>query len=115
MGDSVSNAATPVPGPDLGGLERLALETALADRGFERFRARQIFGWISRRGVTEIGAMTDLPRELRTMLATSFALATPLVAGREKSSDGTEKFLLQLADGRHIESVFIPDTPAMTF
>ena len=29
--------------------------------------------------------------------------------------DGTEKFLLRLADGRQIESVFIPDTPAMTF
>ena len=29
--------------------------------------------------------------------------------------DGTEKFLLRLADGKHIESVFIPDTPAMTF
>ena len=33
----------------------------------------------------------------------------------ERSSDGTEKFLLRLFDGRHIEAVFIPDTPAMTF
>src|SRR5581483_1973815 len=32
-----------------------------------------------------------------------------------KSADGTEKFLLRLADGKHIESVFIPDTPSMTF
>ncbi len=30
-------------------------------------------------------------------------------------TDGTEKFLLELADGRQIESVFIPDTPSMTF
>ena len=44
-----------------------------------------------------------------------FVLTTPTLAHREISMDGTEKFLLRLADGRHIESVFIPDTPAMTF
>jgi 23S rRNA (adenine2503-C2)-methyltransferase len=37
------------------------------------------------------------------------------VVARERSTDGTEKFLLELADGRQIESVFIPDTPSMTF
>ncbi len=31
------------------------------------------------------------------------------------SSDGTTKYLLRLADGRHIEAVYIPDTPAQTF
>ena len=33
----------------------------------------------------------------------------------EVSIDGTRKFLLELADRRQIEAVFIPDTPAMTF
>src|SRR6185436_15773456 len=42
-------------------------------------------------------------------------LATPALVHRERSVDGTEKFLLRLRDGRTIESVFIPDTPAMTF
>jgi 23S rRNA (adenine2503-C2)-methyltransferase len=59
--------------------------------------------------------MTDLSRELRQRLAADFAVKTPRVARRERSSDGTEKLLLELEDGRHIESVFIPDTPAMTF
>ena len=59
--------------------------------------------------------MTDLSRELRATLANEFTLATPSLAAREKSSDGTEKFLIRLADGKQIESVFIPDTPAMTF
>ena len=100
---------------DLAGLDRLALETALEERGHERFRAKQIFGWIYRRGVTDIQSMTDLPRALRETLATDFKLTTPHLATRERSLDGTEKFLLTLADGRQIESVFIPDTPAMTF
>ena len=59
--------------------------------------------------------MTDLSRDLRATLAREFTLDTPALAQREISADGTEKFLLRLADGRHIESVFIPDTPAMTF
>jgi 23S rRNA (adenine2503-C2)-methyltransferase len=96
-------------------LERPALETALAERGYEPFRARQIFAWIFRRGVTDIEAMTDLSRELRESLAAEFTVGTPQIVSREQSIDGTEKFLLRLADGRQIESVFIPDTPAMTF
>jgi 23S rRNA (adenine2503-C2)-methyltransferase len=100
---------------ELGELERKALEALLKARGVEPFRARQIFRWIHRRGVTDVAAMTDLPLELRAVLAESFTLSTPALVAREKSSDGTEKFLLRLADGRQIESVFIPDTPAMTF
>ena len=100
---------------NLAELERAELEAALEARGEERFRARQIYRWIYRRGVTDFAGMTDLPRGLRAMLAEEFSLTTPRVITRERSADGTEKFLLQLGDGRQIESVFIPDTPAMTF
>jgi 23S rRNA (adenine2503-C2)-methyltransferase len=100
---------------DLAELERSALESALDARAHERFHARQIFRWLYRRGVTDVEAMTDLSRDLRATLARDFTIATPELVHRETSSDGTEKFLLRLADGRHIESVFIPDTPSMTF
>jgi 23S rRNA (adenine2503-C2)-methyltransferase len=110
--DTVATAARR---PDLAELERPELESALAARGHRRFHARQIVRWIYRHGVTDIDAMTDLSRELRAGLTRDFTLATPALAHRETSADGTEKFLLRLADGRHIESVFIPDTPSMTF
>ena len=100
---------------DFADLERPALEVALEALGHQRFHARQIFRWIYRRGVTDVEAMTDLSLELRAALAREFTLSTPTLAHRETSIDGTEKFLLRLADGRQIESVFIPDTPAMTF
>lgn len=100
---------------DIAELERPELEAALIARGHQGFHARQIFAWLYRRGVTEFAAMTDLSRELRTCLAGELTLSTPAIVSRERSSDGTEKFLLELADGRRIESVFIPDTPAMTF
>jgi 23S rRNA (adenine2503-C2)-methyltransferase len=100
---------------DLAELERPALEAALEARGHARFHARQIFGWMYRLGVTDPGRMTDLSRELRAFLADEFTVTTPTLVQRERSLDGTEKFLLRLADGRSIESVFIPDTPSMTF
>ena len=100
---------------NLADLDLADLESAFAARSVERFRARQVFAWIYKRGVTDIEAMTDLPRDLRAALLADFTIATPQVASHERSSDGTEKFLLKLADGKHIESVFIPDTPAMTF
>ena len=56
------------PISNLAELERPALETALAERGHDRFRARQIFNWMYRRGVTDSAEMTDLPRSLRTEL-----------------------------------------------
>src|SRR5204863_743663 len=68
-----------------------------------------------KRGVTDIEQMTDLPRELRASLAAELTLTTPALTHRDVSADGTQKFLLRLADGATIESVFIPDTPAMTF
>jgi 23S rRNA (adenine2503-C2)-methyltransferase len=107
--------AAAVQRPDLADLERPALEAALETLGHKRFHAGQIFRWIYRRGVTDASAMTDLSHDLRVLLAREFTLSTPALVHRETSADGTEKFLLRLADGRHIESVFIPDTPSMTF
>ena len=101
--------------PNLAEFDVAELEQAFVDRGWERFRARQVFAWIYKRGVTDIASMTDLPRDLRAALASEFTIGTPRVDSRHRSVDGTEKFLLQLADGRRIESVFIPDTPGMTF
>jgi 23S rRNA (adenine2503-C2)-methyltransferase len=96
-------------------LELDELETALETRGVERFHARQLYRWIYGRGVTDFDQMTDLSRTLRARLRGEFAVATPRMASHELSVDGTRKFVLELADRRRIESVFIPDTPSMTF
>ena len=89
---------------DLAELERPALEAVLDARGHPRFHAGQIFRWLYLRGVSDPTAMTDLSREFRAELAGTFTLSTPEVVRRESSIDGTEKFLLRLADGRTIES-----------
>jgi 23S rRNA (adenine2503-C2)-methyltransferase len=100
---------------DIAGTELPELEQALETLGHPRFHARQIFQWIHKRGVTDFALMSDLPRDLRAGLAGTWTIATPDVVRKEQSQDGTVKFLLRLADGKQIESVFIPDTPSMTF
>ncbi len=100
---------------DLAALELAEVEALVQNVGAPRFHARQIYRWIWRQGVTDLAAMTDLPQGLRDELAVRARVATPTVVHRARSEDGTEKFVLRLADGRQIESVFIPDTPAQTF
>ena len=100
---------------DLADLELPALETRLAALGVEGYHARQVFGWIYRRGVTEFAGMTDLGLALRTRLAEHFSVSTPTIARRDVSSDGTTKYLLALGDRRLVEAVYIPDTPKQTF
>jgi 23S rRNA (adenine2503-C2)-methyltransferase len=101
--------------PDLAELELHELELALQTLGGEPFHARQLYRWIYRRGVTDPERMTDLSRTLRARLREETRIATPRVVSDERSVDGTRKFVLELADRRQIEAVFIPDTPAMTF
>ena len=101
--------------PDLAGFEQHDIEQALVRLGHPKFHARQIFQWVHKRGVTDFALMSDLGRDLRQQLADEFDILTPHVVRKERSTDGTTKFLLRLADGKQIESVFIPDTPAQTF
>ena len=101
--------------PDLAECTPEELEAALADTGAPRFHGRQVYRWIHRRGVDRFEDMTDLPRDLRAMLAAEFRIGTPAIVADALSSDGTRKLALALADGRQIEAVFIPDTPSMTF
>jgi 23S rRNA (adenine2503-C2)-methyltransferase len=100
---------------DLAGLELKELESFVQSLGHKKFHAKQIYQWIWKRGVAEFSEMTNLSLELRTALEEKSAISMPRVLHHDVSQDGTQKFVLQLADGRQIESVFIPDTPKQTF
>jgi 23S rRNA (adenine2503-C2)-methyltransferase len=100
---------------DLAELDVHELEGALDVRGCERFHARQLYRWMYKRGVTDFARMTDLSRSLRAQLSEEFIVHTPRIVADDLSVDGTRKFVLELADTRRIEAVFIPDTPSMTF
>lgn len=76
--------------------------------GEPTYRARQIIQWIHQRGVRRIEAMTDLSKAVREKLQRLAVMDVPQVIREQVSSDGTRKWLLRLADGAAIETVFIP-------
>src|SRR5437879_1547837 len=85
----------------------------LATQNQRPYRAKQITDWIYQKRVTSFDAMSDLPQELRKLLADAFdfrQLETVRVLG---SKDTTRKFLFRLADGNLIESVLIPASPSL--
>ncbi len=100
---------------DLAALTLPALERLIESQGLPRFRARQIFQWVWKRGATSFDGMSDLGRGLRAQLSERFRIDTPATVRHEHSEDGTQKLVLALADRRQIECVYIPDTPAQTF
>ncbi len=85
-------------------------ESALASLGEPKYRARQVFRWIQRRGVFDATQMSDLGLGLRERLA-ALGVRSPVEAREVKRSrDGTRKLLLGLADGGRVECVLIPMT-----
>jgi 23S rRNA (adenine2503-C2)-methyltransferase len=85
------------------------LNDYLTGQGLPPSRARQIFSWLSRPGISEFSQMTDIKKEVRTQLAEQAFFSGCEAAGAEHSSDGTTKFAFRLVDGAVIESVLIPE------
>jgi 23S rRNA (adenine2503-C2)-methyltransferase len=106
-------AAAPVR-PNLSGLTRKALAEALVAADVVRpdkakMRAGQLWRWIHHYGLTDFAAMTDVAKETRAKLAETFSLNRPEVVERQVSKDGTRKWLIRMAPGIEVETVYIPD------
>jgi 23S rRNA (adenine2503-C2)-methyltransferase len=100
--------------PNLAGMTRAELQAALVAGGVAapekaRMRASQVWRWVHNFGVTDFSQMTDIAKETRALLAERFSLARPEIAQRQESVDGTIKWLIRLAPGVEVETVFIPD------
>jgi len=91
------------------GLDRAGLEEYFTAIGEQKFRATQVMKWIHQMGVTDIQQMNNISRDLRNKLAETTCIRNLEVAQDQISKDGTRKWLLRLADGNHIETVFIPE------
>ena len=107
-------AAPAVVKPNLSGLTRKGLAEALVAAEVVRpdkakMRASQLWRWIHHYGVTDFAAMTDVAKETRAALAGAFALDRPEVVERQVSKDGTRKWLIRMAPGIEVETVYIPD------
>src|SRR5881398_2308067 len=84
------------------------LQQWLVERGEAPFRAKQVYSWLYQQLVTDFAAMTNLPQALRTRLAGEASIGPMIVRSELHSKDDrTRKILLELADGKLIESVLM--------
>ncbi|PJA62508.1 MAG: 23S rRNA (adenine(2503)-C(2))-methyltransferase RlmN, partial [bacterium (Candidatus Ratteibacteria) CG_4_9_14_3_um_filter_41_21] len=89
-------------------------EKRLAEISEPSFRARQILGWLYRKGVSDFNLMHNLPKNLQERLDAIFYISRPQVLEIAQSADGTEKFLFRLSDDNLIETVLIPNRERAT-
>jgi len=95
----------------------LAELTALLETEFGEpaYRAQQIFQAVYQQGLRDFESMTTLPQALREGLDAALDLTLPTIHQMTRSRDGSRKYLLDLADGQRIESVFLVDGERITF
>lgn len=98
---------------NLVGLTRDQLHEALVALGTEerqaKMRVGQIWQWIYQKGVRDFGAMTNLAKDYRALLAERAVIEVPEVVSRQISADGTRKYLVRIAGGHEVETVYIPE------
>jgi 23S rRNA (adenine2503-C2)-methyltransferase len=90
-------------------LDRAGLVDFFTARGEKGFRATQVMKWVYGQGVTDFEQMTNISKGLRADLQAIATLDLPTVVSDNLSDDGSRKWLLQMADGNCIETVFIPE------
>ncbi len=84
------------------------IQEMLSDMGEPKFRARQIYEWIWKKGAHYFDEMTNLSLDLRQKMGDFFLLRPIVLDKSQYSNDGTIKSRFRLHDGHLIESVLIP-------
>lgn len=98
---------------NLVGLTRDAMHDALITAGTPekqaKMRVGQIWQWIYEKGVRDFTLMTNLAKAYRAELAEHFVVEVPEVVSKQVSMDGTRKYLMRIAGGHEVETVYIPE------
>ncbi len=90
------------------------LQEIINNMGLPRFTARQIADWLYKKGICEIGEMSNLSKRTRTMLSEKYSFGLQEPVNVQVSSDGTKKYLFKAGTNSFIESAFIPENKRAT-
>ena len=86
------------------------LTEVMAGLGQKPYRARQLADALYRQRAASLDEITTLPIALREQLSgAGYVVGLPELAQTAKSVDGTERYLVRLADGETVETVWMPD------
>jgi len=78
--------------------------------GQPAYRGQQLFDAIYRQKIERLDQVSTLPLEYRARLVEEgWGMGLPAIARRFVSSDGTVRYLVELADGETVETVWMPE------
>ena len=82
----------------------------MASFGQKPYRARQLFEALYKQRAASVEDITTLSHELRERLMTDgWNVGVPEIVQTARSVDGTERYLMRMADGETVETVWMPD------
>ncbi|WP_163371852.1 23S rRNA (adenine(2503)-C(2))-methyltransferase RlmN [Endozoicomonas acroporae] len=91
------------------GLSRKKMEAFFLTIGEKKFRAEQVLKWIHHHRVDNFDEMTNISKSLRERLKANAEIRGPEVVSSHFSEDGTCKWVVRVASGSCVETVFIPE------
>ena len=98
----------------LAGMSHQELADYIQSKNLPRFRAKQIADWMYCKYVWDPAEMSNLAAPFRQELKKDFAAPAGSVETISTAPDGTEKLLIRLQDGNHVELVLIPGDDGRT-
>ena len=99
---------------DIRKLSQDELIDAFAKINEPKFRAKQVYEWLWKKGTLSLDEMTSLSKDLRARLSEQFIINPVIEHLTQTSKDGTVKLGMKLSDDRLIEGVMIPDNDRNT-
>jgi 23S rRNA (adenine2503-C2)-methyltransferase len=101
---------TPSPTRSLLGLTFQELTGLVLESGQPAYRAEQIFDAVYRQRMETLDLISTLPRAYREQLdANGWRVGLPRIVQKFVSVDGTVRYLVELADGETVETVWMPE------
>ena len=96
------------------GLTEKELQDVAVSLGMQKFVGRQLAQWIYQKGALSFDEMANISKRNKELLAEQYCVGRTAPSASQKSADGTVKYLFPVADGRNVESVYIPDKDRAT-
>ena len=92
------------------GLDYKELSGIVQRHGQPDYRARQLFHAIYPQRLSSLEAVSTLPRQFRSQLKEEgLDIVAPKIEQQFISSDGTVRYLIAMADGQTVETVWMPE------
>ncbi len=109
QGNQTNTTITDAMQKDIKNLTYDQLAQWLEKEGLAPYRTGQVLRWIYQVQSEDFFEMTNISKDLRARLAKDFYIGRLEATQKERSGDGTEKFVFTCQDGQRIETVLIPE------